>query len=74
MDIMCDLTGRYDPLLTNSPQSRNSATVAKAKGESGTLFGGGAQTSTRNPTLGGSPTAEHHNHFAWLLEHYMVSR
>jgi hypothetical protein len=55
-----------------------------ARGESGTLFGGGAQTSTRNPngastripleTLASSLpqvslTAEHYNRIARLLEH-----
>jgi hypothetical protein len=58
--------------------------TATAKGESGTLFGGGAQTSTRNPngtstrvpleTLTSSQpqvslTAEHYNRIARLLEH-----
>jgi len=57
---------------------------ASARGESGTLFGGGAQTSTRNPNGGaGTPlpmdqitsnlpqvsiTAEHYNRVARLLE------
>ncbi|MGA2270804.1 MAG: M20/M25/M40 family metallo-hydrolase [Bryobacteraceae bacterium] len=60
------------------------AVTATARGESGTLFGGGAQTSTRNPdgtttrvpleTLQSSPpqvslTAEHYNRIARLLEH-----
>jgi hypothetical protein len=58
--------------------------TATARGESGTLFGGGAQTSTRNPngtstrvpleTLTSSQpqvsiTAEHYNRIARLLEH-----
>jgi len=58
--------------------------TATARGESGTLFGGGAQTSTRNPngasirvpldTLESSQpqvslTAEHYNRIARLLEH-----
>ena len=58
--------------------------TATARGESGTLFGGGAQTSTRNPdgtstrvpveTLASSQpqvsiTAEHYNRIARLLEH-----
>jgi len=58
--------------------------TATARGESGTLFGGGAQTSTRNPngtstrvpleTLVSSQpqvslTAEHYNRIARLLEH-----
>ena len=58
--------------------------TATARGESGTLFGGGAQTSTRNPngvstrvpleTLESSRpqvslTAEHYNRIARLLEH-----
>ncbi len=57
---------------------------ASARGESGTLFGGGAQTSTRNPdgtstpvpfeTVKSNPpqvaiTAEHYNRIARLLEH-----
>ena len=58
--------------------------TATARGESGTLFGGGAQTSTRNPNgtstrvpletlTSGQPqvslTAEHYNRIARLLEH-----
>jgi hypothetical protein len=58
--------------------------TATARGESGTLFGGGAPTSTRNPngastripleTLASSQpqvslTAEHYNRIARLLEH-----
>ena len=58
--------------------------TAIARGESGTLFGGGAQTSTRNPNGTTTPvplatlqsslpqvslTAEHYNRIARLLEH-----
>jgi len=58
--------------------------TATTRGESGTLFGGGAQTSTRNPDGSSTPvplatlesslpqvslTAEHYNRIARLLEH-----